>query len=94
MKTVITFKLAAQTRDELINTFAKEATAYRTVIETAHARGLLGDPALTELRWLIVGGKWDDSVRPYIPSNPLEGEETHESDSAPEPDPTGSINAG
>jgi len=94
MKTVITFKLAAQTRDELINTFAKEATAYRTVIETAHARGLLGDPALTELRWLIVGGKWDDSVRPYIPSNPLEGDSLNEPNTATEPDPTGSTSAG
>lgn len=85
MKVTLTFKLAALTKNDLIHTFAKEASDYRAVIESAHARGMFGDPALTELRWLLVGGRWDDSIHPYIPQGSLEGDEVNESRA----DPTG-----
>ena len=60
MKVIITFKLCAETRGELIDTFGAQYREFRQVIEEVTATGGFGlPPEKILLRWLVESGRWE-----------------------------------
>lgn len=60
MKAIITFKLLAESKEEMINVFAGEYREFREVMELANSKGAFGlPPEKVEMRWLLESGRWD-----------------------------------
>lgn len=62
MRVTITFKLEAENRGELIDSFAGTARDFKNTIEQTIARmgGFAGIPlSHLRLRWLLIGGQWN-----------------------------------
>ena len=60
MKATVTIKLTAETKDELINTFALQTQEFKRTIELDVAQnGINGiGPDHVELRWMFETGVW------------------------------------
>lgn len=58
MHTVLTIKLQADTKDELINTFPSKFAAIKEHMETLHKSDVFGPAADVEVRWLLETGGW------------------------------------
>lgn len=74
MRVTITFKLEAEHRNELINTFAASAREFKETIEMTRDRmgGFAGIPAShLKFRWLLIGGQWSP-VAIEAPPAPIE----------------------
>ena len=54
MIVTVTFKLTAESKEELVQVFAEEVTEYRTAVEEARKQGLFGDPSKVVLRWMAI----------------------------------------
>lgn len=63
MKALVTIRLTAEDRNELINTFAGEVERFRPHVEKVIAEhGFIGlAPQDVTLRWLITGGAWAET---------------------------------
>jgi hypothetical protein len=59
MHVTLTIKLAAESKGELVDTFALQCTDLRKQIEQIIAVGWFGDPAKVDLRMLVVCGRWE-----------------------------------
>ena len=55
MHVEITIKVAAESRGELIDTFAGVYREFRAHLEGLQATGVLPQ---TPIRWILVGGRW------------------------------------
>ena len=56
MFVTVTITAQAQSKDELINTFAAHFDALKQHCQELHKEGVFGDPAEVELRFVVRGG--------------------------------------
>ena len=58
MFATVTVKMQAQSKGELIDTFAQQVGIAREHFESLKKEGVFGKPENVELRYLVVGGGW------------------------------------
>ncbi len=73
MKITMTFKLAPESRQNIIDTFAAEYRDFRSAMERVVANGGFGDPTKITLRWLLESGRWDDTQSTTQPQGDSNG---------------------
>lgn len=60
MYCTVTIKMQAQSKGELIDTFAQQVAIARDHFEGLKKEGVFGKPENVELRYLVIGGGWRD----------------------------------
>jgi hypothetical protein len=73
MYATVTIKMEAQSKEELVNTFAMQVGLARDHFEGLKKEGVFGKPENVELRYLVIGGGWrEESAEPAgsAPENP------------------------
>ncbi len=67
----ITFKLTPESREEMIQSFPKQFTEFKEVMEIFNSRNGFGLPnEKVQMRWLVETGQWKE-VKDADPTNPL-----------------------
>jgi hypothetical protein len=58
MFTTVTIRMQAESRAELIDTFASQIKKHRKQFELLRTEGAFGPPENVELRYLVIGSTW------------------------------------
>ena len=86
MNVYMTFKLSAENRRELIDTFGGEVRVFQAHVKALQAAGVLpGGP----VRWLLIGGRCEDAFPSAVsgPVSPEQEETPPRPADAPLPEP-------
>jgi len=78
MIVTISFKVEAETRDELMHHLGARYQMYRQAMEAmAHAGAFILPLTHLNFRWLVVGGQWRQPVIDVVPEPDTESEVPH-----------------